>query len=205
MMELKEILRLNYPVSDKTASEVEACCRTVFVKKGDSIVVQGEVCEYLFFVKEGLFRVTHRHDRAEETLCFGTDGDPFTSVHSLFCGEPAQYSFEAIEDSVCLALPFSDVKRLEDENVEWLHWIKNLMEEQLFGFERRYVCLGTDDAYTRYKRFIRLRAPILNRIPLKYVAQYINVRPETLSRIRARFAREENGQDKDVPDFYPAR
>ncbi len=188
-MTLKEILCATYPVSDATIDEIESLCEQIDVKKGEEIVRQGEVCSYLFFVSEGLFRVKFKNGLREETICFGLDGDPFTSIHSLLRNEPALYSFEALENSKCLRLPLTALQKLKSENKEVLSWMEAIMEEQIYAFERRYFHLGTADAYTRYKTFIALRAEIVNRIPLKYIAQYINVKPETLSRLRARYAK----------------
>lgn len=189
-MTLKEILCLTYPVSDATVAQMDQLCQPIDVKKGEEIVRQGETCRYIYFVTKGLFRVTFKTIKSEETICFGTDGDPFTSMHSLMRDEPALYSFEAIENSKCLRMPLKSLRELKRSNTEVLAWIEALLEEQVYAFERRYFHLGTSDAYSRYKTFISLRAEIVNRIPLKYIAQYINVKPETLSRLRARYAKE---------------
>lgn len=191
-MTLRELLHHNHPVDEDAVGALESACRPVTVKRGESIIRQGEVCPYLVFVMDGLLRVTFRHEDNEETLCFGVGGDPFCSVHSFFSGEPAQFSFEAVEDSRCLIIDFDTFKALQEEHPDLLKWTEQLLVEQVYAFERRYVYLGTHDAYTRYITFLKLRPEIINRIPLKYVAQYIKVKPETLSRIRARYAREKS-------------
>jgi len=188
-MRLKELLHLNYPVGDAAVEAMEEVCRRVVVSRGEAIIEQGKVCDDIVFVTDGLFRVVFRHNLSEETVCFGISGDPFTSMHSFYRGEPSQYSFEAIEDSECLLLDFDNFRRLQLEHTDILKWTAQLLSEQIYAFERRYVYLGIHDAYTRYATFLQLRSKIINRIPLKYIAQYIKVKPETLSRIRARYAR----------------
>lgn len=188
-MTLRELLHQNYPVGDAAVEAMEEACRKVSVRRGESVIRQGAVCEGIIFVTDGLFRVVFRHDLIEETVCFGMTGDPFTSMHSFYRGEPSQYSFEAIEDSECLLLDFDNFRRLQTDHPDILKWMVQLLSEQIYAFERRYVYLGINDAYTRYATFLQLRQDIINRIPLKYIAQYIKVKPETLSRIRARYAR----------------
>lgn len=188
-MKIGELLHLNYPVCDEAVAAVERACRRATVRRGEAVIRQGEVCHDIVFVTDGLFRVVFRHGDDEETVCFGMDGDPFTSMHSYYRGEEAQYSFEAIEDSECLLLDFDSFRILQEEYTELLMWFARLLAEQIYAFERRYVHLGTTDAYSRYVSFMQLRSDIVNRIPLKYIAQYIKVKPETLSRIRARYAR----------------
>lgn len=189
-MTIKELLHHNYEVGDAAVQALEAACRKVTVRRGKAIVEQGKVCRHIVFVTNGLFRVTFRHGATEETLCFGMNGDPFTSMHSFYRGEPSQYSFEALEDSECLLLPFEDFRKLQASFPDLLRWTAEVLAEQVYAFERRYAYLGTYDAYTRYVTFLQLRSDIINRIPLKYIAQYIKVKPETLSRIRARLVRE---------------
>lgn len=191
-MNFKEILHHNYPVSDEAAKALYNACLLTTVRHGESIIQQGKVSNYLVFVVEGLFRVTFRYGDTEETLCFGVAGDPYCSMHSYYADAPAQYSFEAIEDSRCLVIDFEHFKVLKNKYPDLLRWSEQVLMEQIYALERRYAHLGTYDAYTRYTTLLKMRSEIINRIPLKYIAQYIKVQPETLSRLRARYAREKS-------------
>ena len=97
---------------------------------------------------------------------------------------------QALEDSSALAVTFSDFRRLIDERPDLMRWWSTVLLLQVYCLERRYVWIGTCDATQRYKTMLKIRSSIINRIPLKYVAQYLNVTPETLSRIRAKIAKE---------------
>ena len=76
-----------------------------------------------------------------------------------------------------------------DENHDLAFWMRNVLIEQVYAFERRYVYLGTYDAYARYEQFIKMRPELFTRIPLKYLAQYLKITPQTLSRIRKEYSR----------------
>ena len=185
----KEILHNNYPVSDATIQAVLDHCVVEEVKKGESIISKGKVCDYIVFVLNGIFRVSYENDGKEATLCFGTEGDPFMSLHSYHAGLPAQFSFEAITNATIAKIKFSDFNRLIDEYVDLNRWFTSVLVEQVFAFEARYVNLSGQSAYDRYLTLRRIRKEIINQIPLKYIAQYLNITPETLSRIRAEFAK----------------
>lgn len=191
MMELLDILRLDYPhVTEETAQALSAVATTVAVKKKEYLVEQGKKTNSMFFLTSGLYRGVHIFDGQEDTLFFGLAGDPFTAVHSLAHDEPAKISLQALEDSTALSVLFSDFRRILAEHVDLLQWWSAVLLEQVYALERRYVWLGTCDATARYETLQKLRpASFINKIPLKYIAQYLNVTPETLSRIRAKIAK----------------
>lgn len=195
-MDLHEILNRNVKVPISISRIMEAECTRVSVPKRDFIIKQGEKCDFLVFITDGLFRAGYVHDEDEETLCFGVPGDPFMSVSAYYKGEPAKFSFQSLaHNSEVLILPFENFNLLKKEFPIIQRWWESVLVEQIYAFENRYVNLGTSDAYNRYKTFVKLRPEIIGRIPLKYVAQYIHIQPETLSRIRGEYSREQRGED----------
>lgn len=195
-MTLGEILRCNYPVSDETVEALESVALKKHVRKRGFLVQQGRRTDFIYFISEGLFRGLHEIDGSEDTLFFGVPGDPFTAAHSLAHGEPAQISLQAIDDSDVYAVRFDLFRNLLEESGDLLRWWNAVLLEQIYALERRYVAIGTSNAEQRYETLLRIRSGIINRIPLKYVAQYLNVTPETLSRIRRRLVRKLNPEDK---------
>jgi len=188
-MDLKEILQHNYNVSDLAVTDIESSAKLLKIKRGGVIIRQGEKSTKIFFIRSGIFRVSFLKDDGEHTICFGTAGDAFCSMHAFYTGESAQFGFEAIEDSEVYALSINKFKELAEKHNDLNLWLKNLLIEQVYALEWRYVHLGTGDAFMRYEMFVKLRSDIISRIPIKYIAQYLNVRPETLSRIRAKSLR----------------
>jgi hypothetical protein len=68
---------------------------------------------------------------------------------------------------------------------EWAEWVSYLLIDGLYVFERRYTFLGRGDALTRYTNFMKMRPKwMVNCIPLKYIASYLGITPQTLSNIR---------------------
>ena len=188
-MELTDILRLNYNISDAAAADLMKYARLMEVQKGEYLVEQGKRSNALFFVADGLFRVVFCHNGTEDTICFGHGGDPFMSVHSYYSQEPSQFSCIAMTTSKVYSVSFSDFGRLLDLHTDLLKWMNNILIEQLYALERRYVYFSSPDAYGRFLKFVGTRPEIMEIIPAKYIAQYLNIRPETLYRLRAKFLR----------------
>ena len=188
-MELTDILKLNHDVSPRAAAALREKCRLLEIQKGEFIVEQGKRSKALFFVADGIFRVAFNHNGTEDTICFGHDGDPFMSVQSYYAQEPSLFSCIAMTVSKVYRISFADFDELLRQHNDLLMWMKNVLTEQLYALERRYVYFSQPDAYGRFVSFVAARPEIMEIIPAKYIAQYLNIRPETLYRLRAKSLR----------------
>lgn len=188
-MELTDILKLNHDVSPESVAALREKCQLIEIQKGEIIVEQGKRSNALFFVADGLFRVAFNHNGAEDTICFGHDGDPFMSIPSYYAQEPSHFSCIAMTLSKVYRISFTDFDALLQLHNDLLMWMKNVMTEQLYALERRYVYFSQPDAYGRFVSFVGARPEIMEIIPAKYIAQYLNIRPETLYRLRAKYLR----------------
>ena len=186
-MNLGEILRMTYPVSDESVDAMLSAVKLLKVKKRQAIVEQGVRTDSVFFVKNGVFRVTMTIDGREDTILFGCDGDVFASLNALYAGGNSWFSCIAETDSEVFAITFDDFSRLQDEHHDLAFSLRDYLIGNMFAFERRYVNFSLYDASQRYEQFLRMRPELLEHIPLKHLAQYLKVTPETLSRIRAKY------------------
>ena len=188
-MNISESLRQIFPVSEETIRKLESVATLIKVQKRRPIVTQGERTDSIFIINTGLFRVSFCNEDKEDTICFGLDGDPFTSVHSWLKHEPSKFSCIALTDSLVYQIKFADFEQISKEQPDLVLWTRNLLIEQIYAFEKKYSFLGTCNATTRYEQFLKLRPEIFNKIPIKYIAQYLKISPETLSRIRSKIAK----------------
>ena len=195
---LRHILEQYCTPSEELVSDFEKSARLVSVPKGTSVVRQGEVCSDFVFNRRGLFRVGCVNDGKEDTLLFGTSGDVFTSLHSYYAGEPSIFSLVAVEDSEAWLVSYSDMRRLEQKYPVLVNWMRDLLIEQMFGFEKRYEFFNNKSAEDRMLNFMRMNSVALRRtsfkyissiVPLKYIAQYLKVTQSTLSHLRAKLAK----------------
>ena len=190
---LREILSRYCTPSEELVREFESAARLVPVKKGRTIVKQGAVCEDFVFNRKGLFRVCNVTDGHEDTFLFGTTGDVFTSIHSYYANEPAIFSLVAVEDSEVWLISYRKMRQLQERYPIMVKWMHDLMIEQLYGFEKRYLFFSNKSAEQRFLNFMRLHSVSLRRasvkyissiVPLKYIAQYLKITQSTLSRLR---------------------
>lgn len=190
-MNLFDILNLSYKVSAQTVQLLEEVCELRDVKRMECIVNQGKKCNYLYFIADGLFRCGRIENGLETTLMFGFDGDPYTSISTYIAGRPSEFDFQALMNSKVYAVSFNNWHRLLRECADLSEWWTDALAQQIFVLEQRYVYFTTYDAETRYRRLVgdKIREKLIQNAPLKYIAQYLGVTQETLSRIRSKIAR----------------
>lgn len=190
-MELKEIIRSIYPVSDEEIKKIELRTRILHFKKGEIFIKEGVKNEYLYFIKDGLVRSFSYNDDKEDILWFAVTGDAIASMYSLFKGLPAISSVQALTPIDLYQISKSDAEELFADSHELANWGRMIAYEELYALERRYKYIGSGDAYARYKSFMEMRPKeVVQQIPLKYIAAYLGITPQTLSKMRLKYVKE---------------
>ena len=119
---LAELLCADYPVGEEACNALAAHAHRHTCHRKECLVQQGELSGHIYFIVKGLFRGTAVINGREDTLFFGTKGDPFASVHTLAHQQPAAISLQALEDSEVLAVAFDDFRVLLDEYADLQKW-----------------------------------------------------------------------------------
>lgn len=190
-MELADIIRNIYPVSDQGIEKVKACTQILHLKKGETFIKEGVKNDYLYFIREGLLRSFSYDDDREDILWFAVAGDAVASMHSLFKGLPAISSVQTLMATDLYQVSKADAEALFSGSHELANWGRMLAYEELYALERRYKYVGVGDAYTRYKSFMQMRSKeMVRQIPLKYIASYLGITPQTLSKMRLKYVKE---------------
>lgn len=153
--------------------------------KGDMILKEGEVCRNIYYLDVGLIRQFYYKNGKELTEHLGVDHSIFMCIESLFREEPSKLQVEAIEPSLVFAMPKLDLERvaLHSVNIQFLY--RKILEESLIISQVHADLVRFESAQDRYRRMCKLYPQIVLRSPLNYVANYLQMTPETLSRVRA--------------------
>lgn len=198
-MDIRDIILQYKTVSEECLRDIASMVRVINVPSGKHVVRQGEVCDAFYFNRTGLMRVAHKAGKTENTILFGAAGDIFTSLHSYFAGEPSAFSLVALEDSQIYRINYEQIETLQNRHPDFMRWLMYIAFGQLYALERRYVKYTDTSAEQRFRNFLaqdqpyikRVSAKILTlRIPLKYIASYLQITPATLSRLRRKLAKE---------------
>lgn len=192
MKDLYGIIREIAPVSDAAIDDISAHACEISLKKKEILIAEGSYCPYMFFLKSGILRCFHNsEDGKEDIIWFATEGDAVASMHSIFKKLPAIGNIEAITPAQLYKISYADLEQLYLKHHELANWGRLLAEEELYCLERRYSYTGCGDAYNRFRAFMRMRPiEMIKDIPLKYIAAYLDITPQTLSKLRKRYAKD---------------
>jgi CRP-like cAMP-binding protein len=170
--------------------------RFVQYPKGSFILREGQVSHENYMLMKGCIREFQYRGDEENTMTFYTEGDSVTSALSYMDQVPAKHSWECLEDCVLTAS-----NREEEAFMNAL--LKNTdaicreRSEAAFGeYQERVAEFVASTPEQRYLHIQDRRPDLLERVPQYYLASYIGVSPETLSRIRSRL----RGKRKEMPD-----
>lgn len=189
-MTIKDIMHEVFSVSDRCADLIASYADERLFDRKERLVEQGKHCGNVYFIAEGLCRGLYEDEYKEDTRWFASAGDVLTSITAWHTSEPALFSIEAITPGCCYCIKYDDMRRLIETDREVYAWAFRLLMEQLYVLERRYIIIGTGDAMSRYTALMRGRPQeMMNLIPLKYIAQYLGITQETLSRVRRAYVR----------------
>ena len=191
-MELEEILKLPFPLPEETVKYLKEHTELKSYKKTQVITAQGEYCRKLFLLKSGIARYYHTNFELggkEDTIVFGTSGDVGTSLTSLAHNLPSVFSLGAITNVEMYEIPTRIIMDLTETDHTFCKWFFKLVLWQLALLETRYEFMCAPDAYSRYLAFLKIRSKeFINKIPLRYIASYLNITPQTMSELRSRYA-----------------
>jgi len=168
---------------------VEPLLESRKVYRGEFLFREGDVCEFLGLTLKGCLRTFFLKDAKEFTLFFHLEHQPLGDYESFCKQKPACFSCQAIEDSEVLIVNHQlfDVFEVAPNGQKFLR----LHAESLaFMLRDKLLSLFRDTPEQRYLNLIQTQPELLQRIPQYYLASYLGIEPESLSRLKRRVHRE---------------
>jgi len=169
-------------------AELEPLLAIADYRKGDRLVRQGDEEMEQFFILEGMLkRVVSNPEGREMILRFAADTEIDTSYAAWRLRTPVPYSIVAVTKvrTAELSMPawVEFLERHEELKLRFEYEVMKLMSEVM----AHSITLHLLDAPGRLARFQRKHPELAGRIPKKELAAYLNLTPETLSRLKQRF------------------
>ncbi len=154
-------------------------------KRGQFIINEGSVIRKTHFILEGsLIAYFIDADAQEHMIQFGIEGWWISDIHSYTLGGPAKYNVQALESGILIEISFDDMQWLY-QNIPALEKYFLIITQRAFaGFQERIVnnlCLSAEE---RYEAFKNKYPKIELRFPQKWIASYLGMSAEFLSKIK---------------------
>lgn len=152
--------------------------------KGQIILSEGDVDRDIMYVARGMTRQFYYKNGKELTEFIATEGNIVMCIESLFREQPTRIQVEALEPTWIYSLPKDELERvaLHNTNIQILY--RKILEESLIISQVHADLVRFETAQDRYQKMCKLMPQVVLRAPLLYVASYLQMTPETLSRVR---------------------
>lgn len=153
--------------------------------KGELFVKEGEIARHLHYIEKGMVRQFYFKNNRDLTEHISYEGNVVICLESYLQQEPTRLMAETLEPTILWNIAWEDINRLAEESKEIGTFYRKIFERSLLVSQRKADNLRFETAQDRYRRFMELHPEIIKRAPLVYIASFLQMTPETLSRVRA--------------------
>ncbi len=185
---LKEFVCKVYPLNDEDVLALQQCFKRVMVEKKDFILKEGQQTQTLFFIRSGIFRGYYLKDIEEFTLNFYFGPTFYADIVSIHDQTPTRYNVQCMDAGEVWIANIREIEML-GQQFPGLLTLFIRFYEVIYSFgHKRQLSFIYESAEERYLNLFQQRPKVLEKIPLIYIASYLGMKPESLSRIRKKIS-----------------
>ncbi|MEI7491514.1 MAG: Crp/Fnr family transcriptional regulator [Bacteroidota bacterium] len=186
ILKFKNYLAQLTSIDDKSFEMAAEYLKIEKIFRGDYLIKEGQICNKIAYIAEGLFRIYNLKDGLEINTCFCLENSITTSFSSFVYQVPSVESIQALEDSLVVTLSYGNLTKLQKASAKWQTIRQLFTEKECLRLSDRASSLSFESALEKYENLLKLQPDIIRRVSIQHIASYIGVSRETLSRIRSR-------------------
>lgn len=158
--------------------------KKITIERNDFLTVEGKIDTNIYFIAQGSLRIYMVDNEEERNTRFGYKGNLITCLDSYLTGEPTSFYVQAIKKCELYVISKKNWTSFLLQNSEWMKlWIE-IMEDLVLQQIEREMDLLIQSPKVRYLRVLKRSPRLFQEIPHKYIANYLRMTPETLSRLK---------------------
>ena len=182
--QIREFLNRIVPFSDDDWALFNSRLAFKEFEKNELLLRAGEVENFMYFLVDGVTRIFQNKNDIEYTLRFNFPITPFNSYASFIKQTPSIINVEAITNVKVLRVSYNDMQSLYDESKMAERLGRRLIELLYVQKEMKELQMHSKTAEDYYSELLKANDSLVQHIPQKYLASYLGITPESLSRIR---------------------
>lgn len=188
METLLHLLNTVYPLSEALQEHLMGLLKVKQLVKKEFLLKGGHTCRNISFIRQGLLHCYHLVNDIKQTSWFMQTGDVVISVKSFYSQTPGYEYIQALEETEVYYISYNELQHIYTTFPEF-NFIGRVLTERYYALcdERTHV-LRNFDAVGRYKWFVRNFPDLILPVPARYIASFLGIKEETLSRIRSRYS-----------------
>lgn len=177
------------PLSQGCQEALRTVSKSLAMKAGRNLLTLGQISDKLYYIEAGLVHAFYDTDISREVSNWFDQEDGWVfSVQSFFKQIPSNEYIQLLEDSQLITIDYQDLQKLLNQYPELNLPFRLIYERYLIVYDKRIQLFREKDVLKRYQGFLDLYPRLACRLQVKHIAQFLNLAPATLSRIRKKLA-----------------
>ncbi|HWI92306.1 MAG TPA: Crp/Fnr family transcriptional regulator [Flavisolibacter sp.] len=172
-------------LSDESMEEFLEAWKHWSVPKDHFLLKEYIVSDYIYFIEKGIARIFYHKNEKEVTEWIAMDQQFFLSITSFFQRVPSKLIIHTLEPSEVYGIHHDDFMKLAEKHHDIERLLRKMVTGSLILSQIRMDSIQFETAQQRYDRLLDTSPEIIKRVPLSYIASFLGVTLETLSRIRS--------------------
>lgn len=185
MEQLLHYLNAIHPLPEACQSRLIATLKTKQLLRKEHLLREGQICQSIFFIQEGLLRCYYHRGEQEVCSWFMKEGDVVISVESFFRQKRSYEAIQALEDSLLYYIRYDELQQLYLSFPEFNYVARVLTEKYYCLSEQRLYAIRMMRSRERYQFLMDHYPELVLRVPAKYIASYLGLTEVTLSKIKS--------------------
>ncbi len=186
MERLIENIKVYTPLNEHEINLLKNAVEKRFYQKNELIFTEGKISDEIYFVTNGCVRLFYNVDGNDKTAFFYTEGQFICAGESYTFNIPAIENYQAIENTEIFVFRKSKIDTLLKEVPKFEVIARIATENELITCQKVIASFVTKSAEERYIDLLNTQGELFQRVPQQYIASFLGVSPETLSRIKNR-------------------
>jgi CRP-like cAMP-binding protein len=170
--------------TDEEIRQIMPIVKCVSLKKNEVFIAEGEIAKKIAFTNKGYLRVFYNIDGDEITRDITPLHSFATALPSFITQTPSYEIISAITDCELFVIEKNDLEAFYDKYPKWERLGRRVIEDMFVDVQRRLYLFITEAAEVRYKLFLKRYPDMLHDVPLKYIADFLGIKIQSLSRLR---------------------
>ncbi|MDO1451558.1 Crp/Fnr family transcriptional regulator [Rhodocytophaga aerolata] len=184
---LVRIIRQTIEVSETECELIAMLFTEKVYKKGSFFLSEGDICKHVGFISRGLVRYYINDEGEDKTYYFSQENEFVCNYESFVPQQPSKQNIQALEDCTMQVISYNDLQTFYKKLKNGDRFGRLVIEQVFIKTLQELNSFYTDPADIRYQKFMAQHPDLQQRIPQYYIASFVGVKPQSLSRIRKKY------------------
>jgi CRP-like cAMP-binding protein len=188
---LKTYCRSRVPLTEEELKLIDKYFEVKDLKKKEYLLEDGRVCDFIAFISEGTIRHFHVKEGVEKTCDVSFENSWVTDFQSFTHDTGGIMNLQALEDTTVFFIRKGNLYKMYNECNKYETFGRLMAEQVAQRATEIAMSLSSDKPEERFLKLIKTQPDLFRRVPQKYIANFLGISPESLSRIRNRILNKE--------------